>query len=132
MVRYWFDHLHFVSHDPQKTMDFFKEKFGAKEVEVRSHADGRLLAEFCIEGLTFRVSHPLTEAEAAEKEFGYKPGLDHFGVGTDDIEKAAAELKAEGVDFITPPTQLRPGLKLCFIKAPEGVTVEIQEKSKIA
>jgi len=56
-------------------------------------------------------------------------GLDHFGLTVTGIDAIAADLKAKGVEFTREPTTVRPGVRVCFIRAPEGVSIELLERS---
>ena len=47
-------------------------------------------------------------------------GLDHFGLTVKDIDAVAAEIKAKGVEFTKPPTTIRPGVRICFIRGPQA------------
>ena len=57
-------------------------------------------------------------------------GLDHFGLTVKDIDAVAAEIKAKGVTFTREPTTIRPGIRICFIRGPEGISVELLERDK--
>jgi lactoylglutathione lyase len=57
-------------------------------------------------------------------------GLDHFGLTVKDIDAVAAEMKAKGVEFTREPTTIRPGVRICFIRGPEGISVELLERDK--
>ena len=57
-------------------------------------------------------------------------GLDHFGLAVTGIDAIAADLKAKGAEFTVEPTTVRPGIRVCFLRAPEGVSVELLERSK--
>lgn len=57
-------------------------------------------------------------------------GLDHFGLTVKDIDAVAAEIKAKGVVFTREPTTLRPGVRVCFIRGPEGISIELLERDK--
>ena len=56
-------------------------------------------------------------------------GLDHFGLTVTGIDAIAADLKAKGVEFTREPTTVRPGVRVCFIRAPEGVSIELLERT---
>ena len=45
-----------------------------------------------------------------------------------DIDTVAAELKRQGVAFTTEPTTIRPGVRVCFIRGPQGVSIELLER----
>ena len=57
-------------------------------------------------------------------------GLDHFGLTVKDIDAVAAEIKAKGVEFTKPPTTIRPGVRICFIRGPQGISIELLERDK--
>ena len=42
---------------------------------------------------------------------------------------AAADLKAKGAEFSMEPKDLRPGLRIAFVRAPGDVRIELLERS---
>ncbi|MGC1778535.1 MAG: VOC family protein, partial [Xanthobacteraceae bacterium] len=56
-------------------------------------------------------------------------GLDHFGLAVSGIDALAADLKKKGVEFTREPTTVRPGVRICFIRAPEGVSIELLDRT---
>src|SRR5271167_2711641 len=56
-------------------------------------------------------------------------GLDHFGLAVTGIDAIAADLKAKGVEFTREPTTIRPGVRVCFIRGPEGVSIELLDRN---
>ena len=60
----------------------------------------------------------------------HQRGLTRFSVLTDDTQRVYDELSADGVEFITKPTSvLTPegGWKVCLVKDPDNVVVQITE-----
>jgi catechol 2,3-dioxygenase-like lactoylglutathione lyase family enzyme len=57
-------------------------------------------------------------------------GLDHFGLTVKDIDAVAAELRGKGVEFTKEPTTIRPGVRICFIRGPQGISIELLERDK--
>ena len=55
-------------------------------------------------------------------------GLDHFGLTVKDIDAVAAEIKAKGVEFTKEPTTIRPGVRVCFVRGPQGISIELLER----
>ncbi len=55
-------------------------------------------------------------------------GLDHFGLAVSGIDAVAAELKAKGAEFTMEPRTIRAGLRICFLRGPQGVSVELLER----
>ena len=57
-------------------------------------------------------------------------GLDHFGLRVDSLEEAVADLKARGVEFAVEPRATPAGLKIAFLRGPEGVRIELVERPR--
>ena len=52
-------------------------------------------------------------------------GLTHFAVEVSDIEAVAERLTDRGGEFLIPPFQIRPTRKTAFVKAPDGVLIQL-------
>jgi catechol 2,3-dioxygenase-like lactoylglutathione lyase family enzyme len=57
-------------------------------------------------------------------------GLDHFGFEVDDMDEAASHLRANGAHFICDPWTMPSGSTVCFIEAPDHVSVELIQRPK--
>ena len=58
------------------------------------------------------------------------PGVHHLSFEADDVEKAAEELKAKGVDFIKEPFEAMPGMTLAFFDGLNGVNLQLFNREK--
>ncbi len=58
MPNYWFDHVHLTSHNPVETAGFYEKMLGAKMVELRKLADGRILVHLTLNGSAIKISQP--------------------------------------------------------------------------
>jgi lactoylglutathione lyase len=56
-------------------------------------------------------------------------GLDHFGLSVSGIDAVVAELKAKGAEFTREPTTVRPGVRVAFLRAPQGVSIELLDRN---
>ena len=56
-------------------------------------------------------------------------GLVRFGIRTENLDEAVATMKAEGIEFTLDIREIRPDFKISFLKAPEDVSIELQEGS---
>jgi lactoylglutathione lyase len=56
-------------------------------------------------------------------------GLDHFGLAVADIDAVAAALKKKGAEFTMQPTTIRPGIRVCFLRGPQGVSIELLDRN---
>jgi len=119
MPNYSFDHIHLMSPNPLKTAEFYENMFCARHVSTQNLGNGRLIINLNVDGTTILISK--SEGDDAQT------GLVHFGIQTDNLDKAVDELKAKGVKFTRDITEVRPGFKISFLLAPESVPIELQE-----
>ena len=126
MASYWFGHVHLVSHDPLKTAQFYEEMFNAKRVSVRELSRGGINVELDLNGSRVLVMNPSGGSALGSAEAGH--GLGHFGIRTDDLETAVADLKAKGVKFKEEMRVASSGAKVSFLWAPENVLIELLER----
>ncbi len=121
VAKYFFDHVHLMSPDPTKTAEFYQRMFGASLVSVKELGNGRVIVNLNLNGTTILVSK--STGAAAQN------GLVHFGIRTDNLSEAVAELKTQGVQFTREITPIGPSFKMSFLLAPENVPIELQEGS---
>jgi catechol 2,3-dioxygenase-like lactoylglutathione lyase family enzyme len=126
MVTYSYDHIHLRSRHPLETARYFNKMFGA-EIKESVQSDGQSRVDIDINGLVVFIA----QAEDTTPDGPHDPyvGLDHFGLRVDNLESAATELKAKGAEFSMEPKDLRPGLRIAFVRAPGDVRIELLERS---
>ena len=129
MPNYWYDHVHLISPDPVKTAEFYEKMFNAKRVGIREIGDGRIGVDLDLNGSRVLVMSLRAQPESAPSSPETGSGLEHFGIRTDNLEAAVAELKAKGVQFKEEIREARPGVKISFLWAPEDVLIELLERS---
>ena len=126
MVTYSYDHIHIRSREPMETARYFNNMFGAKILES-VQTDGQSRVDIDINGLIVF----LAQADKTTPDGPVDPyvGLDHFGLRVDNLDTAAADLKSKGAEFSMEPKDLRPGLRIAFVRAPGDVRIELLERS---
>ena len=131
MPRYTRDHIHLRSRDPKAAVQFYHDMFGAEIVET-TQTDGRPRIDVEIDGLTICIAQALPDQDLPHAPDRRYIGLDHFGLQVEDLDEAAADLRRRGAEFISEPRQLRPNLKIAFVRAPDDVRIEILERKNNA
>ena len=126
MVTYSYDHIHLRSREPMETARYFNGMFGA-EIKESVQSDGQPRIDIDVNGLIIFIA----QADEATPAGPVDPhlGLDHFGFRVDDLDAAAADLKSKGAEFSMEPKDLRPGLRIAFVRAPGDVRIELLERS---
>ena len=106
------DHVHLRSPDPEAMAAWLEDVLGGVIIRGPNRIDVKLG-----DGVN---TPPRTPYQ----------GLDHFGLTVKDIDAVAAEIRAKGVEFTREPTTIRPGVRICFIRGPQGISVELLERDK--
>jgi len=132
MRDYRYDHVHLRSTDPDATGRFFETMFGAEVTRdvypPGTLYPGQMRVAMRIGGQRILVApaHPHDPTGAAP-QFPYY-GVEHIGLTVDDVDAAVAELRAKGADIAIGPLTRSPGLRLAFVRGPDGVMVELVQR----
>jgi catechol 2,3-dioxygenase-like lactoylglutathione lyase family enzyme len=131
-----FDHVHIISKDPEESANWYVEMFGATIV-ADTVARGAPQIFVALGGMTILIRGQRPgEAPAATRairqyaDFSSHDawGTDHFGfLYQGDLEAFCGELRAKGVNF---PVELKKGVGgslLCYVAAPDGVSIELMQ-----
>jgi catechol 2,3-dioxygenase-like lactoylglutathione lyase family enzyme len=125
--KFTWDHVHLRSPDPEATAQWFERLLGAEV--LRSMQQGQPRIDLKLGGANIFIA-PVAAGDGVNPPPATPyQGLDHFGLAVSGIDAVAAELKAEGVEFTKEPTTVRPGVRICFIRGPQGISIELLERS---
>jgi catechol 2,3-dioxygenase-like lactoylglutathione lyase family enzyme len=129
MPQYTWDHVHLRSPDPEATATWFERTLGAEVIRTMQLGEPRI--DLKLGGANIFIA-PIKPHEGVNPPptTPYQ-GLDHFGLTCSGIDAIAAELKAKGVEFTREPTTVRPGVRVCFIRGPQGISIELLERKPV-
>jgi lactoylglutathione lyase len=127
MAKYTWDHVHIRTRNPEATATWFERMLGAEV--IRSMQQGQPRIDLQLGGASIFIA-PVAAGDGVNPAptTPYQ-GLDHFGLSVNGIDAIAAELKGKGVEFTKEPATIRPGVRVCFIRGPEGVSIELLERN---
>jgi catechol 2,3-dioxygenase-like lactoylglutathione lyase family enzyme len=116
------DHVHLRTPDPEAMAAWLADILGGEIVRGPGRIDVKLGGAnvFILKADDKVNPPPVTPYQ----------GLDHFGLVVKDIDAVAAEIKAKGVEFTKEPTTIRPGVRVCFIRGPQGISVELLDRDQ--
>ena len=121
------DHLHLISEDPQSAAFWYVDKLGAKIV-MSYEVLGAPQVIIAVGGTTIIIRGRRPKEQPSKKP-GLQWGLDHFGFKVaGDFDGFCDELKKKGVTFTMDPVDFSPGLRIAFIQAPDGVSIELLQR----
>jgi lactoylglutathione lyase len=118
------DHVHLRSPDPEATAAWLEDVLGGTIIRSPGRIDVKLGG-----ANVFIAPVAVGDGVHTPPVTPYQ-GLDHFGLTVKDIDAVATEIKAKGVEFTKEPTTIRPGVRICFIRGPQGISVELLERDK--
>jgi Lactoylglutathione lyase and related lyases len=120
------DHIHLRSPDPEATAQWFERMLGAEV--TRSMQQGKPRIDMKLGGANIFIA-PVAAGDGVNPPptTPYQ-GLDHFGLLVTGIDDIVAELKRKGVEFTKEPQTPRPGIRICFLRGPQGISIELLER----
>jgi catechol 2,3-dioxygenase-like lactoylglutathione lyase family enzyme len=65
-----------------------------------------------------------------QKPFANTLGIRHICFAVEDIEAIVAKLKKKGTEIFSEIEQYEESYKLCYVRGPEGIILELAEKIK--
>jgi len=127
MPKLTWDHVHLRSPNPEATAKWFESMLGGEI--IRTMQEGQPRIDVKLGGANIFIA-PVKSGDGVNSPptTPYQ-GLDHFGLTCTGIDAIAAELKAKGVKFTKEPTTVRPGTRICFIRGPEGISIELLDRT---
>lgn len=127
MTTYAFDHMHIRSPDPEATAVWFQRIFGAEV--IRTMQQGKPRVDMKLAGVNIFIAPGGDGTGTNPNPANPYLGLDHFGLTVKELDKLVAEMKAKGVNIVREPEQIRPDTRIAFLKTPEGVLIELLQRS---
>ncbi|HTD91957.1 MAG TPA: VOC family protein [Burkholderiales bacterium] len=114
------NHLHIKTKNPEKTVKFYVDTFGAKITSQSPNGGYRV----DLDGLSLNITdlHPTQKREQ-------KYGMEHIAIDTDELDTVVAKLKAQGIGILE-ETVVTGGRRVCFFEGPDGVQLEFLEMKK--
>ena len=127
MAKFTWDHVHIRTPDPEATAQWFEKMLGAEI--IRSMPNGKPRIDMKLGGANIFIAPVAAGDQVNAAPVTPYQGLDHFGLAVKGIDAIAADLKKKGVEFTKEPHSPRPGIKICFLRGPQGVSIELLDRT---
>jgi catechol 2,3-dioxygenase-like lactoylglutathione lyase family enzyme len=122
------DHIHLITTDIERAARWYCRVLGATVTFEGSYKGSRVVY-LNVAGMTLIVFGRLAnETEPSPSVPSPRYGVDHFGFAVDDLDETLATLKAAGAQVIEGPIDVRPGLRIAYIAAPDQTRIELSER----
>ena len=129
-----FDHIHLVSEDPKAAARWYATMFDG-EITAESELREAPQISVAVSGATLlirgkRPGEVPARTQPMQAFDGYTShnewGIDHFGFTyAGDLRALCDEMKGKGAEFIVEPWEFKPGVMICYVAAPDGVSIEV-------
>jgi lactoylglutathione lyase len=120
-------HTRYRVNDLEKTVAFYKDVLGLKEVSRHQSPRGSTLAFFKTPGSEEQIE--LCQYPASGPVV-VQPDLTHIAFEVEDLDAFAKAAESKGYPLSDGPTVTGSGSKIAFIDGPEGYEFELIEKKK--
>lgn len=124
---YRVEHIGLVVRDARRSEEFYRRVLGCAKID--QYQDQRVKLVFLqAGGQTIELVQYL-DSQTQPRPAG---AIDHIAFRVDDIETAAAAVKAAGADLIfdTPKTTMNGAKKIFFFAGPDGERLEFVQEAK--
>jgi lactoylglutathione lyase len=120
------DHVHLRSPDPEATAQWFEHMLGAEV--IRSMQQGNPRIDLKLGGAKIFIA-AVTPGDGVNPapQAPYQ-GLDHFAFFVTDLDQYFDNLKTKGAEFSQELKVARPGIRTCFLRGPQGISIELLER----
>lgn len=128
MYQLSFDHVHILSENPGKTAKWYEEMLGGEIVESTEVLGApQIYIRFGASMVIIRGQRP-NEIDISQR--GVQGIVDHFAFRVDDdFDGLCRNLKSRGVEFTMQPSALGKNTSAAFIRAPDGVSIELMHRT---
>lgn len=131
-----FDHIHLISESPETTAQWYRDVLGGDIVASYQTRNAPQI-NVRLGGITLLIrgrragespGDPTPMQEYEDYSSHNEWGTDHFGYTYHgDLRAYCEQLKERGCEFSVEPWEFTPKNWLCYVSAPDGVSIEIVE-----
>jgi predicted enzyme related to lactoylglutathione lyase len=100
--------------------------FDAEVILRRTPGEGRKIVFLRIGKSMLELMEMGSASEPVDPLTSY--GVHHFGIKVENFESAYRDLKAKGANFVREPFEPTPGIRLAFLKEPNGAVIELVQR----
>lgn len=130
-MKFRLDHFHMFTEDTEATAFWYRRMFGARVLK-RVQSNGATRIDLDLGGtLIYLAVTPTSSPRTPRTFFGPLPGLEHLGFDVDDVDAAVDELRAKGAEILLEPTDVRPDVRIAFVKGPDDVRIELLRRGPL-
>ncbi len=120
------EHVSIRCRDLDKSVDYFERMFEAEVMLRRQLDESRRIVYLRIGDSMLELMEMGPASDPVDPREHY--GVHHIGIKVDDFESAYRDLQTKGADFIGEPFEPTPGIRLVFLREPNGAIIELAKR----
>ena len=120
------EHVSIRCRDIEKSVDYFEQMFGAEVMLRRNIDEKRKIVYLRIGDSMLELMEMGPASEPVDPREHY--GVHHIGIKVEDFESVYRDLQKKGADFIGEPFEPTPGIRLVFLREPNGAVIELAQR----
>jgi catechol 2,3-dioxygenase-like lactoylglutathione lyase family enzyme len=125
-MSYTIEHVSIRCRNIETSVEFYKRMFDAKVILRRTPGEGRRIVFLRIGDSMLELMEMGSASEPVDALAHF--GVHHIGIKVEDFESAYRDLKAKGANFVGEPFEPTPGIRLAFLKDPNGAVIELAKR----
>ena len=127
---YTINHIHLKSADPPTSAAWWAGAFNLtiQSDTTRPTFGDRFIICTSEGGLNVIISGPRTGETLGPADAGAHLGLEHFGFESESLQSDIDRLTGLGAELLEGPMEGAPGVRICFLRTPDNVRVELIER----
>ncbi len=125
-MTYTIEHATIRCRSLEESIKYYQEMFQARMLFRRNLPGGKTIVYLRLGDSMLELMDFGAARDAGDPREFY--GVHHIGIKTTDFEESCRDLKAKGVQFLVEPFSPVAGIRLAFVKDPNGAVLEIAER----
>ncbi|MCX5733157.1 MAG: VOC family protein [candidate division NC10 bacterium] len=125
-MNYTLEHATIRCRNLEESIQFYERMFQAQLLFRRNLPGGKTIVYLRLGDSMLELMDFGAAREAGDPREFY--GIHHIGIKTSDLEAAYRDLKAKGAEFLVEPFSPVAGIRLAFLRDPNGAVLEIAER----
>jgi len=120
------EHVSIRCRNIEASVEFYKKMFDAKVILKRTPGKGKRIVFLHIGDSMLELMEMDSASEPVDALTHL--GMHHIGIKVEDFESVYRDLKAKGANFVAEPWEPTPGIRLAFLRDPNGAVIELVKR----
>jgi catechol 2,3-dioxygenase-like lactoylglutathione lyase family enzyme len=125
-MSYSIEHISIRCRDLEASIDYFQRMFDAEVILRRRPDESKRITFLRLGNSMLELMDMGPGSEPGEPMENY--GIHHVGIKVDDFDSAYRDLQEKGADFLGEPFEPTPGIRLVFLREPNGAVIELAQR----